>query len=206
VSTRRGGRGTTRVRAQHLPAEERRRRTIDTAIALLAERGPRGCTTAALAEAAGVSEAAIFKHFPSLQALFDAALQTQADRMNEWIRRFDAGEARDWRAVSALIRHLLAFLERTHGGPLLMLVMGPVSDELRRKAHRSMRQVGRVVARVVTRREDVPAMTAFAFAVVQSSVLRWLLEESAGPPTRIAEPMLRCLDRVFGNGGCEPRK
>jgi AcrR family transcriptional regulator len=209
VSSRRRASGSTKsrhVRAEHLPAEERRRRTIEAAIALLAERGAHGCTTAALAQAAGISEAALFKHFPSLQALFDAALQAQADRMGEWIRRFDPGEARDWPATSALIRHLLAFLERTHGGPLLMLVMGPVSPGLQRKAHRSMRQVARVIAGVVTRPDDLAPMTSFAFAIVQSSVLRWLLEESAAPPTRIAEPMLACLDRFFRDGGCGSKK
>jgi AcrR family transcriptional regulator len=210
VSSRRaaGGRPQVRrrVRAQHLPADERRRRTIAAAIALLADRGPRGCTTSALAAAAGISEAALFKHFPSVQALFDAALQTQADRMSEWVRSFDPGDARDWPAVAALIRHLLAFLERTHGGPLLMLVMGPVSRELQRKAHRSMRQVARRIAAMATRREDVVAMSSFAFAIVQSSVLRWLLDEPAARPTQLAEPMLACLERVFGHGGCEPKK
>ena len=45
---------------------------------LLAEKGIKGTTSRALAEAAGVSEALLFRHFPSKEALY---AETQADSM-----------------------------------------------------------------------------------------------------------------------------
>ena len=53
-----------------LSGEERRESILRAVGAVFAENGFRGTTTRALAEAAGVSEALLFKHFPSKEALY----------------------------------------------------------------------------------------------------------------------------------------
>jgi AcrR family transcriptional regulator len=55
-----------------LSGEERRGSILRAAARVFAENGFRGTTTKALAEAAGVSEALLFKHFPSKEAIYDA--------------------------------------------------------------------------------------------------------------------------------------
>jgi AcrR family transcriptional regulator len=55
-----------------LTSEERRAAIIRAVRHVFAERGFHGTTTRALAEAAGVSEALLFKHFPNKEALFSA--------------------------------------------------------------------------------------------------------------------------------------
>jgi AcrR family transcriptional regulator len=55
-----------------LSAEQRRAAIITAVRRVFAERGFDGTTTRALAEAAGVSEALLFKHFPDKEALFSA--------------------------------------------------------------------------------------------------------------------------------------
>ena len=194
-----------RPRAPYLPAAARRAQIVDAALGILARRGVRGCTTAALAEAAGVSQPALFKHFPSMNAVIDSALRTQAQRMDDWVRAFDPAGARGWPAVAALVRYLLRFLEGANGGPLLMLIIGPVSPAMRKKARRSMELLTRRIERLVDDRADAAEMVPFAFAVVQSATLRWLLRQSPEPPTVIAEPMLRFLDRAFA-AGLHPQK
>jgi AcrR family transcriptional regulator len=57
---------------EKLSAQERRRAIIRAVQRVFAERGFDGTTTRALAEAAGVSEALLFKHFPTKEALFEA--------------------------------------------------------------------------------------------------------------------------------------
>ena len=57
-----------------LSAEERRAAIITAVRKVFAEKGFHGTTTRALADAAGVSEALLFKHFPTKEALF-AAMQ-----------------------------------------------------------------------------------------------------------------------------------
>jgi AcrR family transcriptional regulator len=57
-----------------LSAEERRAAIIKAVRKLFAEKGFHGTTTRELAQAAGVSEALLFKHFPNKEALY-AAMQ-----------------------------------------------------------------------------------------------------------------------------------
>jgi AcrR family transcriptional regulator len=53
-----------------LSSDERREAIIRAVRRVFAERGFHGTTTKALAEAAGVSEALLFKHFPNKEALY----------------------------------------------------------------------------------------------------------------------------------------
>ncbi len=57
-----------------LSSEERRDQILAAALELFARDGLYGVTTKAIAGAAGVSEALIFRHFPSKEELFDAVL------------------------------------------------------------------------------------------------------------------------------------
>src|SRR6202047_1872158 len=56
--------------ATKLSSEERRAAIIKAVRMVFAEKGFDGTTTRELAEAAGVSEALLFKHFPNKEALF----------------------------------------------------------------------------------------------------------------------------------------
>jgi AcrR family transcriptional regulator len=55
---------------QRLSAEERRQAIVKAALPLFARKGFASTTTRELAEAAGVSEALIYKHFPSKESLY----------------------------------------------------------------------------------------------------------------------------------------
>src|SRR5438552_2862467 len=55
-----------------LSSEQRRAAIIKAVRRVFADKGFHGTTTRALAEAAGVSEALLFKHFPNKEALFTA--------------------------------------------------------------------------------------------------------------------------------------
>lgn len=56
-----------------MPGPERRAQIVDAAIALFGRHGFKGTTTKSLARASGVSEATIFKHFPTKNDLYAAA-------------------------------------------------------------------------------------------------------------------------------------
>jgi AcrR family transcriptional regulator len=61
-------------KSKRLSGEERRAEIIGTARRLFAEKGFHATTTRELAAAAGVSEALLFKHFPSKEALYAAMM------------------------------------------------------------------------------------------------------------------------------------
>jgi AcrR family transcriptional regulator len=58
-----------------LPPDARRAQIVKASMALFARKGFSGTTSRALARAAGVSEALIFRLFPTKRALYDAIIQ-----------------------------------------------------------------------------------------------------------------------------------
>src|SRR6266542_7049631 len=62
-----------------LSSEDRRRAIVDAVKGVFADKGFDGTTTRELANAAGVSEALLYKHFPNKEALY-AAMQHSCSR------------------------------------------------------------------------------------------------------------------------------
>src|SRR5689334_20104635 len=75
-----------------LPAVDRRAQLLDVALNCFSRKGFDGATTKEIAAAAGVTEAIIFRHFPSKQALYQAVLEYQADcpGFREWMAEAQA--------------------------------------------------------------------------------------------------------------------
>ena len=62
-----------------LPSGERRQAIVTAVKGAFADKGFDGTTTRELARAAGVSEALLYKHFPSKESLYVAMLEACAD-------------------------------------------------------------------------------------------------------------------------------
>jgi len=90
--------------AGRMSAGDRRRRLLDAAMELFSRKGFDGATTKQIAAAAGVTEAIVFRHFPSKQALYTAVLDSKHETSGhrEWLagmraameRKDDAGVLR----------------------------------------------------------------------------------------------------------------
>jgi AcrR family transcriptional regulator len=76
-----------------LSSEERRAAIIHAVRRLFADKGFHGTTTRELAEAAGVSEALLFKHFPNKEGLYSAMLLTCCPSKGSPVARLQALEA-----------------------------------------------------------------------------------------------------------------
>jgi AcrR family transcriptional regulator len=142
------------VRLTH---ERRHQQILDTAIDVFAKFGFRGTTTKQLAKAAGVSEATIFLHFPSKEALYQAILEevTQSQEplrgvldadgdapLVDVLARLAQAYMRQERKNSALVRlALFSALERHTLGRLLVAqhLGGPV-QRLKRLLERAQKR------------------------------------------------------------------
>ena len=60
-----------------MPAAERRTQILHIALNVFSQKGFNGTTTKEIAAAAGVTEAIIFRHFPTKQALYQAVLESE---------------------------------------------------------------------------------------------------------------------------------
>ena len=72
-----------------LPASDRRRQLIETALDLFSQKGFEGTTTKEIAAAAGVTEAIVFRHFPNKHALYTAVLEYphESGEVEEWLAK-----------------------------------------------------------------------------------------------------------------------
>lgn len=66
------------MRSPRLDADQRRRAIVEAVTPLFARKGFSGTTTKELAEAAGVSEALLYRHFPSKEAMYREILLRDA--------------------------------------------------------------------------------------------------------------------------------
>ena len=85
-----------------MAAEDRRLQILQVAVSLFSQRGFVGTTTKEIAQAAGVSEAMVFRHFANKQELYSAILDHKAcsgDSMNPEDMVADALQEKDDRAV-----------------------------------------------------------------------------------------------------------
>lgn len=73
---------------QRLPAQDRRTSILQAASAMFARYGLEGARTQQIAQAAGVSEALIFRHFATKQALYRAVLRNLIRQQNATFAAF----------------------------------------------------------------------------------------------------------------------
>ncbi|MGE5622030.1 MAG: TetR/AcrR family transcriptional regulator [Bacillota bacterium] len=64
-----------------LPADERRAVTVDTVVELAAEQNPSEITTSAIAKRMGLTQGALFRHFPTKEAILQAVMEWVADQL-----------------------------------------------------------------------------------------------------------------------------
>jgi|SRR5581483_4720165 len=74
---------------KRLHAGERRQQLLEAALDLFSRRGFNGTTTKEIATATGVTEAIVFRHFPTKQALYEAVLdyRHESEEMQEWLAK-----------------------------------------------------------------------------------------------------------------------
>jgi TetR/AcrR family transcriptional regulator len=70
-----------------MPGTDRRQQLIETALDVISRKGFDGATTKEIAVEAGVTEAIIFRHFPTKQALYAAIVQATREpaELEAWI-------------------------------------------------------------------------------------------------------------------------
>jgi len=82
-----------------MTAEDRRGQILHGAMELFAEKGFRGATTREMAQHLGISEALMFKYFPSKEALYRAIIQKRTDGAEDVFFPQEAVQAKDDRQV-----------------------------------------------------------------------------------------------------------
>ncbi len=103
---------------------ERRQEILETLAHLLEEVPGTPITTARLASTVGVSEAALYRHFPSKARMFEALFEFIEESLFTRINRIAAEPLAPAARVGQVLRLWLAFADKNHG--LAYLLQGAV--------------------------------------------------------------------------------
>jgi AcrR family transcriptional regulator len=105
---------------RRLSAEARREQIISTAIRLAAEQGVDGVTTQHMADALGLTQGAIFRHFRSKDEIWDAALASIRERLMGALGQAAEQAAEPLAAVEAMFHAHMAFVQAQPAIPRLV--------------------------------------------------------------------------------------
>lgn len=104
----------------HLTAQERRTRTVETVLALAGRHNPSEITTAAIAEHMSVTQGALFRHFASKEAIWQAAMEWVAERLLDRLDRAAAAASSPTEAMREIFLAHVAFVVEHPGVPRMM--------------------------------------------------------------------------------------
>ncbi|WP_222564427.1 TetR/AcrR family transcriptional regulator [Novilysobacter antarcticus] len=107
-------------RPRNLPAEERRAVTVEAVVALAASTNPSEITTAAIAKHMHLTQGALFRHFPSKDAIWQAVMEWVAERLLTLIDRAATGTDSPLLAMRAMFLAHVDFVAEHPGVPRMM--------------------------------------------------------------------------------------
>ncbi|MER1966225.1 TetR/AcrR family transcriptional regulator [Castellaniella sp. GW247-6E4] len=126
-------------RSKHLPAEERRAATVEAVVELAAEQNPGDITTAAIAQRMGLTQGALFRHFPTKDAILEAAMAWVAERLLARIDKAAQGAASPAVALEAVFMAHIDFVTQHPGVPRMLF------GELQRPGETLLKQTVRTL-------------------------------------------------------------
>lgn len=105
---------------KNLPADERRAVTIEAVIALAGTQNPSDITTAAIAKHMNLTQGALFRHFPTKDALWQSVMEWVAVRLLARLDAAEQGIASPLGAMHAMFMGHLEFVLEHPGVPRML--------------------------------------------------------------------------------------
>lgn len=195
----------------YLSAELRRAAAVATVIELAADNDPAGMTTGQIAAAMGVSQGALFRHFPDKLAIWIAVLEWTCRELNH---RFDSlGEGAPLARLEAMLAAHVEFVLERPGVPRILF------GELQRAGDTPTKGIVRNLmagyrARVacelhaardagdIAANTDVEAATVLFLAMVQGMVMQALTSDDFSAMPAIARRLFGLYRQSLGASSC----
>ena len=105
---------------KHLPAVERRAATVEAVINLAAEQNPSDITTTAIAQRMGLTQGALFRHFPTKDAILEAVMTWVAERLLSRVDRAAQNVTSPLAALEAVFMAHIDFVSEHPGVPRML--------------------------------------------------------------------------------------
>lgn len=171
---------------KNLPADERRAVTVEAVIALAGSQNPSDITTAAIAKHMNLTQGALFRHFPSKEAIWQSVMEWVADRLLARIDSAAQGIDSPLAAMQAMFMSHIDFVVEHPGVPRMMFgqLQDTASTPVKRMAQTLIqRYAERIRARVeqgkatgeITPEVDTQAAATLFIGTIQGLVMQSML-------------------------------
>jgi len=170
---------------------ERRQLILEVLARMLEENQGEHITTAQLARAVGVSEAALYRHFPSKARMFEGLLDFTEETLFTRINRILAEESRAEERIQGILFLLLGFADKNPG--MARLLYGDVlvgeTERLRARVVQIYERVETQLKQILREAEigenlrvPVTDTAALLLAVVEGAITRFVRSEFRSSP------------------------
>ena len=125
---------------KRIPARERRAQILTAAKSVFSRSGYEGAKTQDIAREAGVSEALVFRHFPTKRALYRSVLRQIVREQDENFAEFAPGSP----SSASIIKGIKSYFEHTaslEGSEMQQRFRAQRLDEVDRRGHRGGRSL-----------------------------------------------------------------
>ena len=108
------------TRAKPLPADERRAATVEAVVQLAATQNPSDITTSAIASHMHLTQGALFRHFPSKDAILQAVMEWVAEQLLARVERAAQDAPTPLAALEAMFLAHAGFIAEHPGVPRML--------------------------------------------------------------------------------------
>lgn len=132
----------TRIQPSRLPTDERQAVTVQAVIELAARTNPAEITTGAIADCMQVTQGALFRHFPTKDAIWEGVMDWVAGHLLGRVDAAAAAAESPTEALEAVFRAHVDFAVRLPGVPRILLseLQRPGATPAKRTAQKIMAQ------------------------------------------------------------------
>lgn len=185
--------------------EVRRAEIVKTVLRLAAERKPGDITTADIAEAMGLTQGAVFRHFPTKVAIWLAVADWMAETLLESLERAAGSSHEPLEGVAAVFRAHVDFVMANPGVPRLIFdqLQQPGDSPVKRRVRAMLQSYRSIVIHLIQQAKtggkvaaqlDEACATALFIGAVQGLVMQSMLAGSARDMKQLSEGVLAlCL-------------
>jgi AcrR family transcriptional regulator len=198
-----------------LPADERRTLTIESVVALAAEGNPSEITTTAIAEHMNLTQGALFRHFPTKDAIWEAVIGWVSERLLGRTDRAAQAAASPLAALEAVFMAHIDFVARHPGVPRMMFgeLQRAEKTPAKRMAQELMRRYGERLQFLIeqgksqgeiAQQVDAVAAAALFIGMVQGLVMQAMLGGKLEGVRTWAPGVFAIYRRGIASAGSEP--
>ncbi len=183
---------------------QRQMELIEAAIRLTAKEGIQHLTIRNVASEIGVTEAAVYRHFPSKQALLKAILDHLNTVLAPHLKRLLDAEEAPSKALSTFITDLFSLIQTNAAFTLMLFaeetfnVEPQLKGQLKGLLEGNLSYLVQFYTRAMERGEcrndlSVQQLAIVTFGTIRLSVSRWHLQESSTPLLSEVQPIQKSL-------------